>query len=189
MVEREEREFEAADYRSSAARPATLRVSWPTGSRAKAVRLVVFCAAWFGFLAFWYLRAFRTGTPTVTLLFPVLHVAGGLVLFHRALVTFLNTTRLTVASGLLEVRSGPVPVPGNVRLGASRVRQLFVRRRDARSRRGGTTTTFTVEAILDTGSQLVLARGFEEANAARYVCEVLGSALGVVPQPPVEVVL
>lgn len=185
VVEDDGRAEEPGDYRSAAPRATSLRITWPSGSRAKAIPLFVFCTFWFGFLAFWYANASRSNAPLLMFVFPLLHVGAGLALLHGALVMLLNTTRLSVAGGVLEVRSGPVPVRGNVRLDAGRIRQLFVTRKEHKGQRTGTTTSFAVEAVVDGGSRLVVVRGLEEADAALYLEAALEQNLRIAAQPVV----
>jgi hypothetical protein len=183
VVEREESAVEPTDYRTALARSVRLRITWPSGPRAKPIPRLVFCAFWFGFLGVYYtVVVFLLHAPLFHLLFPLLHVSAGLALLYGALVALLNTTRLSLVEGVLAVRSGPVPVRGNLRVDASRIRQLFVTRKERRGRRE-TTITFELEAVVDGDRRLVVARGLGDLGEARYLEAVLEPALGIEPRP------
>jgi hypothetical protein len=184
VIERDDRALPPADYRMAEVRSVDLRVAWPSGSRAKAVPGLLFSVFWFGFLAFWYTTAFDSNAPWIMFVFPLLHVGAGCWMLYSALVSLMNTTRVSIASGIVDVRSGPVPVRGNARIEAARIAQLFVRK-ERQGRKGGKTTTFAVEAALSGGSRVVVVRSLESADEALYLEALLEEALGITPQPVV----
>jgi hypothetical protein len=185
VVERDDRALPPADYRMPEMRSVSLRVAWPSGSRATAIPTLLFSVFWFGFLAFWYTTAFYTNATWIMFVFPLLHVGAGCWMLYGALVALMNTTRVSIGSGVVDVRSGPMPVRGNARIEAARIAQLFVTRKERKGQKGGKTTTFAVEAALSGGGRVVVVRSLESADEALYLEALLEEALGITPQPVV----
>ncbi len=93
--------------------------------------LALFCLVWDSFLFSWYGMALRAEGPIVWLvvLFPLLHVAAGVGLTYSTLAGFFNRTVLRVTDAELDIRHGPLPWPGNRRVAAGDLKQLFCEER------------------------------------------------------------
>ncbi len=153
----------------------TLRIEW-RWPRIAALPIAIFTVAWDGFLVSWYSGLLTQGTVPVTmLLFPVAHVAAGLVLPYLALACFLNYTYIEVGEGTLRVRHRPLPFPGKKTLSTGDVRQLFCVER--KGRRGS--VTYDVMAQLASGRETRLVPGFSTEREARFVEQRIESRLGL----------
>jgi hypothetical protein len=85
-------------------RGGTLRIEWKW-PRIAALPLAIFTVTWDGFLFSWYSNLLTHGNaPSAMFLFPIAHVAVGLVLPYMALACFVNYTFVEVGEG----RSGSV---------------------------------------------------------------------------------
>ncbi len=166
-------------YREAGAPERDLSITFRSGSVAAGVALLVFSVAWWSFLVFWYSSAAATNAPWIFFVFPVLHVAAGLALFHQALVALFNRTRITLSNGVLAVRHGPVPASGNKRLPARSVVQLFVRRVEKRGKNGAPTVTYAVDAVTDGNRSVPLLVGVDDLAAARFLELTIEEALGL----------
>ncbi len=145
--------------------------------------MLFFAVFWDGFLVFWYQTALDSGdADPVALLFPLLHVAAGVYITYIAITGFLNRTTITVAEGRLKVAHGPLPWPGNLDLDASRLRQLFVRRKSYRTKGGGERSTYAVAADMN-GTALDILRSLSNVDEARFIEQTIETHLGIVDDP------
>ena len=131
---------------------------------------------------------------------PYLLLLPGVGLAYWAVCGFVNRT-VICAGGTLSIRHGPLPWPGNRRLPADQVRQLYVRRRTSyryrhrhhHHHRGRTTcvdvggpvvrTWFELRAVLADGSSLTLLPAIEDEEEALYLERAIESALGLENRP------
>ena len=171
-------------YRESATRRARgllrIRRRW---FRIEAIAFLFFAIVWDGFLAVWYGAALSSNDPPVmALFFPLIHVAVGVFITYTALTQLLNTTEIVIDGDELRVRHGPIPARGNLELSVDSLRQLFVRTRISRSRRGGTTTFFALCADVD-GTAMDVVRGLRSEDEARYLEQLIEAHLAIVDDP------
>jgi hypothetical protein len=139
-----------------------------------------FCVAWDSFLVFWYSMAFgNPDAPWIMKVFPIGHVAVGVVLTYATLCGFLNATTLTVGHDALTVRHGPLPWSGNRTLPATAIRQLHCERSGTRSRNGGTVYSYGLFATLTDGQKLKLVSGFTESADPRLLEQKIESHLRI----------
>jgi hypothetical protein len=148
---------------------------WP---RITGLALAVFSVGWDTFLVFWYI-AVQDSAPIAMKLFPIGHVAVGLVLPYVALAYLLNSTIIEVGGGELKVRHQPLPFPGRRALRAGDVRQLFCVERT--SQKGA--VTYDVMARLASDRELKLVSGLPGPREARFVEQRIESRLGLTNQP------
>jgi hypothetical protein len=159
--------------------PGTLRIQWKW-PRLVAVPLAIFTVAWDGFLVSWYSNLLTQGNaPSAMFLFPIAHVAAGLVLPYLALAFFLNSTFVEVGEGTLRVTHRPLPFPGKRTLGASDIRQLFCVERTGRKG----SVTYDVMAQLASGRETKLVTGFSTDREARFIEQRIESRLGLANRP------
>jgi hypothetical protein len=146
---------------------------WP---RLIALPLAVFSVAWDGFLLFWYSQMLgRNDVPWIAIVFPIGHVAVGLVLPYVALAFWMNRTVVSVTGGDIRVAHRPVPFPGNRRIQATDLRQLFcVTRRGRRD-----TASYALMARLASGREVTLISGLSNDREARFLEERIEQRLGL----------
>ncbi len=129
---------------------------------------------------------------------PYLLLLPGVGLAYWAVCGFVNRTVIR-AGETLSIRHGPLPWPGNRRLPADQVRQLYVRRRSSyhyhrhHRRRGDVSyvdvdgpvvhTWFELRAVLADGSSLTLLPAIEDEEEALYLERAIESALGLENRP------
>jgi hypothetical protein len=146
-----------------------------------AIFLVFFCVMWFGFLGFWYLMAFTTGSRAM-MLFPLLHVALGLFIAYTTVAMFLNRTLITAADGRLTVRHGPLPWMGNRDVPTAGLEQLYCEQHVSRSR-NGTTVTYSVRARGMDGKLVKLVTGLPERDQALFIEQEIERHLHIADRP------
>jgi len=93
------------------------------------IPLVFFMIAWDGFLIFWYAMATRPGAPLIMKLFPLLHVAVGIGLTYYVIASFFNKTDITISLSGVEVKTSPLPWPGNKFIRCDQITDILVRER------------------------------------------------------------
>lgn len=128
----------------------SIKFSWFTPV---AIFLIFFCAAWMGFLAFWYAMAIGSGGPWIMLVFPILHVAVGLGLSYYTLCLLFNKTYIDVDDRHLWIHHSPIPWwKGNIDLPVNEVEQIYVKEKKSRSKNGNTSYNYALMAKLNNGS-------------------------------------
>jgi hypothetical protein len=144
--------------------------------------MAFFCVFWDGFLVFWYsaaLSAKGAHAHAAPLLFPLFHVGVGVVMTYTALCGFVNTTRIAIENGVLSVRHGPLPWPGNRDVAIASITQLFckehVGNKGARS--------YSVNALLTDGTTSKVLKGLKDAEQALYIEQIVEKRLGIVDAP------
>ncbi len=151
--------------------------------------LVFFAIFWDGFLIVWYSIAITAlvhgnggdaGT-WIMLIFPMLHLLVGLGLTYVCLITFFNRTEIKLAGGELSVHLGPFPVWGNRRLPTVEVCQLFCTEQCHR-RKHGSSYSYNVNALLQSGERISLVCNIQEAHEALYLERVLEERLKLADQ-------
>jgi hypothetical protein len=139
-----------------------------------------FCLFWDSSLVLWYAKLLRGGPGAIGLaFFPLLHVAAGVFLTYSTICGFFNRTRIAVQNGILSIRHGPFPWPGNQTISVAELHQLFCE--EIVGRRGG--REYRLCALLKTGRKAPLLRGLAEADQALFIEQALESRLGIVDVP------
>lgn len=144
--------------------------------------LLIFCFLWDGFLVFWYSMAFKEGAPLIMKVFPILHVLIGVGLTYGVVCGFVNRTEVEVEGGELRVRHGPLPVPGNRRLAADDLQQLYTRER-LRRNRNGHSYQYEVRAKTRGGKSVSLLSGLSDPELALYYEQRIEQFLGIKDEP------
>jgi hypothetical protein len=158
-----------------------LRIEWRWWSPVY-IFLFLFCIAWDAFLFFWYSMALVGGAPVLFLLFPILHVAVGAGLTYACLAGFFNRTVVAAENGVLRVRHGPLPWPGNVDWAVKDLRQFFVRSQTHRGKHGSH-ETFEVVAVPVDGRQRPLLKRLPSQDQALFVEQEIERYLKIEDQP------
>lgn len=152
--------------------------------------LIPFALGWNAFLVGWYALAFSGvggdsggepffGPRLIMLVFPVAHVAVGVGLGYSVLTGLFNSTRLTVAHNLLQIRHGPLPWLGGGTWERAELAQLFVEEETTRNRG----STFRLSAVLRDGRQVPLLKGLREKAQARWLEQALEGRMRIEDRP------
>ena len=89
--------------------------------------MLIFCCVWDSFLFFWYSVAFtQPNTPWIMVVFPIGHVAAGVVLTYTVIAGFLNKTYIIADHLSISVKHQPVPWLGSKEIYAKDIRQLTI---------------------------------------------------------------
>jgi hypothetical protein len=154
-----------------------IRWKWP---RIMAVPLAVFAVAWDSFLVSWYFGVLtQEGVPVGMIVFPIAHVAVGLVLPYVALAFWMNSTLIEVESGELRCRHQPLPFPGSRTLRVAEIQQFFCVHRAGR--KGA--SAFDVMVRLAGDRETKLVGGLQTEREARFIEERLESRLALSDRP------
>jgi hypothetical protein len=160
----------------------TFRILW-AWPRLMAVPLILFSMAWDTFLVFWYYNAAVRDQPSevewLFLLFPIGHVAVGLVLPYAGAAFLVNKTIVDVSGLEITVAHRPLPFPGNRKIPVAHLRQFFC---VERTRQKGS-PAYTVMARLTSGREVTLISGLSTDREARFLEERLERRIGLVNQP------
>ncbi len=169
----------AATYRTVATRgPLTLTYRPPRGGH---VLRFFFALAWCAGLVFAYSFAFAEEVPGAPLLFLLVYAAVGAWLLYGSLVGLLNVTTISVDDRMLRVRHDPLPSGRACGVELAKLRQLFVRRHEVRTKRGRH-VSYLVAADVD-GSDEVLLAGLGSEHEARFVERTIERHLAIVDEP------
>jgi hypothetical protein len=149
----------------------------------KHIAMLIFSIIWWGFLVVWYGIALGANAPLVMSLFPLIHVAAGLFIGYYSLCGFTNHTVLRVRNGVLSVRHGPLPWPGNKEVPTADIQQLYCEEQRNQGK-NGVTYTYRLSAMLRSGKREVLMDGIDSPDVPRFVEERVERLLRI-PDLPV----
>jgi hypothetical protein len=140
---------------------------------------LLFCIFWDGFLVVWY-----TNVPddAIAILFPLLHVAVGVSLTYATIAGFLNRTIIEAGTTHLAIRHTPLPWRGNREIPVSELEQLFCEEHVTRNK-NGSTTSYSLNAVLQSGRKLGLVKGLPGADQALFIEHALEKHLGIANRP------
>jgi hypothetical protein len=170
-----------ADYRSYGARratPLTLRWRWFTPA---GLFLLFFAVVWCSFLVNFY-RALAGGdAPLFAWIFPLGHVAVGVVVAKAALANLLNHTAIRVDAEKLIATSGPVRWPWQrpVVVPVAELRQLSIL--EKKGNKGS--LSYGVVAHLEDGTSRTLVDGLHDSHVATFVERAVEQHLGLPDEP------
>lgn len=142
---------------------------------------------WDGFVLLWIAAAIGTTASLLFFVFPVMHVAAGLWLTHRAIALILNRTHVRIDAATVRARRGPVPPGARVDLATCDVASFVV----ARVVRGamqvatiaGAPPRWTVEARMLDGETVQLPLELQTAEQAAHVARRLDEVLLALRSP------
>jgi hypothetical protein len=135
---------------------------WP---RLVALPLALFALAWDAFLVTWYSGVLTGKAPAIMAIFPIPHVAVGLVLPYVALAFWLNSTFVEIEAGELRIRHRPLPFPGRRTLRVGDVQQLFCI--ECEGKKGS--VDYAVMARLASDREIKLVTGLSTEREARFI--------------------
>jgi hypothetical protein len=184
----------AAEAAARVPRPATLvvqeegdiRVIRRRWFRPMHLIMLFFCIAWDSFLIFWYAMALFGPAPggafdVIAVVFPVCHVAVGVVLTYTVIAGFLNRSYLGVTAEGLYIRHRPVPWYGNLNLPIADVREIYVER--SYTQQTGNQPVqqmYALNVVIDDGRAKKLLGGLELPEA-QYCAQTLNDWLNLRP--------
>ncbi len=146
-----------------------------------AFALLAFCAFWDGFLVLWMAGAVAAGNAAMAL-FPIIHIAVGVLLTYTMVAQFLNTTTISVGGGQLRVWHGPMPWPGKKELSTAGLAQLWCVEKMHRRKRGYS-YTYEVHAKTRQGADHTLLRSLADAEQALYLEQQIEKHLRIADAP------
>ncbi|NLF71841.1 MAG: hypothetical protein GX575_22660 [Candidatus Anammoximicrobium sp.] len=145
------------------------------------VFLAFFCVFWDGFMVAWHAIALSTGAWFMSA-FGLLHTAVGVGLTYYTVAGFVNRTVIRAGQGLIEIRHGPLPWPGNKEFVAHEVAQLYSKEK-VQHGKNGTQCAYTIHAIMADDRRETLVGGLTEAEQALYIEQQLEQFLGIRDEP------
>lgn len=158
----------------------TLKRRWLTW---KVVPMAFFCVFWDGFLCFWYSIALASpnGPAVMMLLFPLLHVAAGVVLTYTLFANLFNHTTIQVDRERFAVQHDPVPWPGEIKIPVQDLKQLYCKKKVSHGR-NSTSVTYTLSAVLRDGTEKKLLTGLESPDVAGFIEQSIEKWLNIPDQ-------
>jgi hypothetical protein len=147
-------------------------------NRGAGVAMLVFAVLWDGFLIFWYSMVVATHAPLIFALFPLIHVAVGVGITYSGLANVLNATSVTVGQGMFTITHAPIPWPKPAPFHTWELQQLYTKRHISRGR-NSTTTTYSLDAVMQDGRSRTLVSGLENADQGRFLESRLEQYIGI----------
>lgn len=123
----------------------------------KAIFITFFTIIWCSFLFFWY--SMTGDAPVFFQLFPIIHVSVGFFLAYLTVCLYVNTTSIEVTKLQLTIKHYPLPWFGAKTLDIKDVKQVFVREKINRGKKGSVTYTYDLFALLGTGKEIKVISG------------------------------
>lgn len=144
------------------------------------IPLALFCAAWDGFLCFWYSIALSGGAPWIFIVFPVAHLAVGVGLTYYTLAGFLNSSQVVVDRENFSVSHGPLPWMGGLKVPVNQVEQLYCKEKPGR---GDSSTTYQMSVILKDGRKKDLLSNLDSPEIGFYIEHQIEGWLDIPDRP------
>jgi hypothetical protein len=150
--------------------------------------LLLFCLFWDGFLVVWYSIAggmilSGEGDPMawVMLVFPLLFVVIGAAMTYFVAASFVNKTVIRVSGGVLTIRHGPIPWPGNHSIPTTDLSQLYCTETVIRGKHG-CRSIYNVEMLRSDRTKLKLLDNLQELDQAMFIEQQLEQHLNIADQ-------
>jgi hypothetical protein len=137
-----------------------------------------FCVTWDGVLAVWYSAAIRSPS-LASLVFPMFHVAVGVLVTYATLCGFFNRTRIVLGDGRFMIVHAPLPWPGNRSVDVAALDQLYCQ--EHIGSKGS--RTYSLNMRSKDGQTTQLLKGLGDADQALFIEQTLEARLGIVDQP------
>lgn len=147
----------------------------------KYVAMAVFALFWNGFMIVWHAISLSGGVWFMSL-FGLIHTGVGLWLIYYVLGGFLNSTRISIGLGGLQIRHGPIPFPGNKSVDVANIEQLYCKDRLHRGK-NSQYYTYEVHLITKSGEHDKLLTGLDKEEHALYVEQEIERFLGIKNRP------
>ncbi len=147
--------------------------------------LMFFAIAWDSFLMFWYGAALFIPGPgkVIMLVFPIAHLAVGVAITYGVLCGLFNTTTISVSRGALGIRHAPFSWGfGNKMIPVAQLDQLYCRSETTHGK-NGSTTSYSLHAVLADGKRLDLLTKLDDRDLAAYLEYSIEQHLGIEDRP------
>jgi len=157
---------------------AELRITrrWNRGMGAAMLAFAVF---WDGFLIFWYSMVATMHAPLLFAVFPLIHVAIGVAITYSGLANLLNATTVTVGHGTFTIAHGPIPWRAPTPFHTWELQQLYTKQHVSHGK-SSTTTTYSLDAVMQDGRSTTLVSGLENDEQGRFLEERLEQYIGII---------
>jgi hypothetical protein len=140
--------------------------------------MVFFCIAWDSFLVVWYKNAFGSDGDVLTIVFPLLHVAAGVVITYSTLAGLFNSTVIRVSPQNIHIWRGPLPWTGTKSLSTDDIEQLYVKKVEHKSN-DGQHLTYELHAAMKTKKDVKLISRLDEIGHALCLEQDIEEHLGI----------
>jgi hypothetical protein len=147
---------------------------------AQYVFLIFFAVVWNGFMVFWHVMAWSSGSRFMSL-FGLLHTGVGLFLIYYTLAGLVNRTEVRVESGRLSVEHYPLPWPGGKQVQAAAIKQIYCTER-VNNTKNGVRYRYEVHAVMGDSAKEKLLDGLNDPEQALYIEQELERYLGIQDQ-------
>jgi hypothetical protein len=158
----------------------TICLSWFTY---KTLLFTVFAIFWNSFMFSMLTDMFSTDAGpggVVVLFFP--HFWAGIALIYYVLTGYLNETRVTIESGRLTVRHGPLPYWGNKDLVVSDIMQLYTKHNFSTWRQNWA-GHYELHAVTGKNRHEKLLSGLDNPDYATFIEQEIEDYLGIEDYP------
>ncbi len=142
---------------------------------------LLFCIAWDAFLVFWYTQVGADG-DVIAIVFPIAHVGAGVGLTYWTIAGFVNRTIIGASANYLTIRHQPLPWPGKRDIAVRDLQQLFCEEHVSHSK-NGTSVSYSLNAVLQSGRKLALVKHLAQADQALYLEHAIEKHLGIDNRP------
>jgi hypothetical protein len=143
--------------------------------------MTVFAVFWNFFLVNFYANM-SENADIFARLFPLIHVAVGIGITYYVIAGWFNTSNVVVSKNTIEINHKPVPWFGNKKLKSTELKQLYAKEKVNRNN-NGTTVTYEVHAVLNSGNNLKLLSGLETSEQALYIEQEIEKYLNIKNAP------
>lgn len=148
-------------------------------NRGMGAAMLAFAVFWDGFLVFWYSMVVTMHAPVFFALFPLLHVAVGAVITYSGLANVLNATTLAVSHGTFTITHAPIPWRAPTPFHTWELQQLYTKQHVSHGK-NSTTTTYSLDAVMQDGRTRRLVSGLESADQGRFLEQRLEQYIGII---------
>ena len=140
------------------------------------IGITFFCLVWNGFMAVWF---WITISQHIWMMaaFGSVHALIGLAITYGVFAGWLNETVIKVNSRSLEVKSGPVPVPGNKLLKTLEIKQLYSKEKVSRGE--SKSYSYKVHAVTCDKKDEIVVEGLTDSTQALYIEQQIEHTLGI----------
>ena len=111
-------------------------------------------------------------------LMPIVFGCGAVLLAYFLLANWLNKTDIFVSDDLMEIKIGPIPWRGNVKLETANIKQIFIQKQVAGSEKKRK-VTYAVLINNQNGKVVKLVGGLEGQDQALFIEQRIENYLGM----------
>lgn len=112
------------------------------------------------------------------IMMPVMFAAGGVLLAYFFVANWLNKTDIFVSNDLMEIKIGPIPWRGNMKLETAHIKQIFIQKQVAGHEKKRK-ITYAVLFNHQNGKVVKLIGGLESQDQALFIEQRIEDYLGM----------